>query len=70
MLRAAAALPIVEPVARRFRWSPRIEALANKVCDGIAAATGEPPAMLSREAEYRMPGWTDCWGPVSCVISR
>ena len=40
MLRAAAALPIVEPVARRFRWSPRIEALADKVCDGIAAATG------------------------------
>ena len=40
MLRAAASLPVVEPVARHFSWAPAVDALAKKVADGIAAATG------------------------------
>ena len=40
MLRTATSLPIVTPVARRFVWSADMSRLAQKVVDGIAAATG------------------------------
>lgn len=40
MLQATLSLPLVAPVARRFVWSQEMAALAQRVVDGMAAATG------------------------------
>ena len=55
MLRAVASLPVVEPAARHFSWAPAIVALARKVTEGIAAATGASSGLLKDKTENTKP---------------
>ena len=54
MLRTVSSLPIVAPVSRHFVWSREMNRLAQKVIDGMAAATGVrlPGMVCNGECNY------------------